>query len=118
LVPAIAQLRDLGKRGEAVLAQGLQYLGEIDFAAGNPAAAAESLREAVSILSRYAATGWNMAVARERLGEALLALRQPGAADELNQAVSVMSREVGPDHAEVVRAKTALRALDKATPVP
>jgi eukaryotic-like serine/threonine-protein kinase len=118
LVPAIAQLRDLGKRGEAVVAQGLQYLGEIDFAAGNPAAAAESLREAVSILSRYAATGWNMAVARERLGEALLALRQPGAADELNQAVSVMSREVGPDHAEVVRAKTALRALDKATPVP
>jgi hypothetical protein len=36
----------------------------------------------------------------------------------LNQAVKVLSAEVGDEHTETVRAKSALRALDKATPAP
>jgi len=73
LVTTIAQLRDLGARANSNLAQALQYLCEIDLAAGKPAQAAEALREAVSILGRFAASGWNIGAARERLGEALSA---------------------------------------------
>jgi hypothetical protein len=87
--------------------------------AGKPADAAESLREEISILSRFAASGWSLGVARERLGEALTAVGQPGgAAEALNQAVKVLSTELGNEHVETVRAKSALRALDKATPAP
>jgi serine/threonine protein kinase/tetratricopeptide (TPR) repeat protein len=115
---AIVRLRGLGALGAAVLAQALQYLGEIDLASGKPAAAAESLRESLSILNRFAALGWNTAAVRERLGEALAGLRQPEAADELNQALRVLNAELGPEHPETARARTALRALDKATHAP
>jgi tetratricopeptide (TPR) repeat protein len=118
LVATIAQVRDLGARAHSTLAQALQYLGEIDLSVGKPVEAAESLREAVAILGRFAASGWNIAVARERLGEALSAGGQPGAAEALNQAVRVLSAELGEEHMETVRAKSALRALDKATPAP
>jgi hypothetical protein len=111
-------LRDLGARADSSLAQALQYLGEMDLSAGKPAEAAESLREAVSILGRFAASGWNIAVARERLGEALSAAGQPGAGEALNQAVRILSAELGDEPPETVRAKAALRALDKATPAP
>jgi tetratricopeptide (TPR) repeat protein len=118
LVATIAQMRDLGTRADSSLAQALQYLGEIDLSAGKPADAAESLREAVTILGRFAVSGWNIALARERLGEALSAAGQPGAAESLNQAVRLLSAELGDEHAETIRAKSALRALDKATPAP
>jgi non-specific serine/threonine protein kinase/serine/threonine-protein kinase len=118
LVATIAQMRGLGARADSSLAQALQYLGEIDLSAGKPADAAESLREAVSILGRFAVSGWNIALARERLGEALSAAGQPGAAEALNQAVSILSTELGDEHTETVRARSALRALDKATPAP
>jgi eukaryotic-like serine/threonine-protein kinase len=114
LVSTIAQLRDLGARADASRAQALQYLGEIDLSAGKPGDAAEALREAVSILSRFAASGWNIALARERLGEALTATAQPGAAEALNEAVRILSAELGEEHTETGRAKSALRALDKA----
>jgi tetratricopeptide (TPR) repeat protein len=119
LVATIAQMRALGGRADSSLAQALQYLGEIDLSAGKPADAAESLREEISILSRFAASGWSLGVARERLGEALTAVGQPGgAAEALNQSVKVLSTELGNEHVETVRAKSALRALDKATPAP
>jgi hypothetical protein len=118
LVATIAQMRDLGARADSSLAQALQYLGEIDLSAGKPADAAESLREAVTILGRFAVSGWNIALARERLGEALSAAGQPGAAESLNQAVRLLSAELGDEHTETIRAKSALRALDKATPAP
>ena len=118
LLDSITQLRALGARTESTLAQALQYVGEIELASGKPADAVGPLREAVSVLSRFAASGWNVAAARERLGEALMATRQPGAREELNQAVSVLSTELGEQHPETVRTRSALRALDKATPAP
>ncbi|HEV7446121.1 MAG TPA: tetratricopeptide repeat protein, partial [Steroidobacteraceae bacterium] len=118
LVATIALLRGLGARADAILAQALQYLGEIDLSAGKPADAAEALHESISILSRFAASGWIIAVARERLGEALSAAGQLGAVEALRQAVKALSAELGDEHTETVRAKSALRALDKATPAP
>jgi predicted Ser/Thr protein kinase len=118
LIASIAQLRPLGARGAAILAQALQYVGEIDLSSGRAADALQPLQEAVSILSRFAASGWNIAVARERLAEALVAARQSGAVEELQQALQVLSPELGAEHPETVRAKTLLQALDKATPAP
>jgi eukaryotic-like serine/threonine-protein kinase len=114
LLAVIDQLRTLGARGDAYRAQALQYVGEIDLAAGKPALAAESLREAVAILSQFAPSGWNVGVARERLGEAVSGAGQPGAAAELSQAVQLLNAELGPAHPETVRANTALQVLDKA----
>ncbi len=115
LLATIEQLRGLGAAGQTSLAEALQYLGEVELATGNPAGAIEYLREARSILSRVADSGWNAAIVRERLGEALSAAHQPGAAGELNQAVSVLSAELGVTHPDTIRANTALQALGTAT---
>jgi eukaryotic-like serine/threonine-protein kinase len=108
LAAVIAQLREIGARAAATLAQALEYIGEIDLAAGKADDAVVSLLESVSILSRFAASGWNVALSRERLGEALIAARKPGAADVLNQAIPVLSAQVGEDHPETLRARNAL----------
>ncbi len=109
LISIIAQLRQIGGRAEPTLAQSLQYVGEIDVAAGKPRDAVASFREAISILGRFAASGWNIAVVRERLAEALIAAGQPGAADELHQAIRILSVEVGDRNPETIRALAALK---------
>jgi hypothetical protein len=111
LVATAAQLRGLGGRADSTLAQVLQYIGEIDLAAGKPADAIGPLREAIAMLSRFAGSGWNVALTRERLGEALIAAKQPGAADVLNQAVPVLSAQLGEAHPETVRARNALQGI-------
>jgi tetratricopeptide (TPR) repeat protein len=118
LTSILPMLRELGIRGEQALAQALAYLGEIDLAGGSPAAALVSLREALPICNRLSASAWYTGVVHERLGEALAVAHQPGAADELHQALSLLNARLGPEHAETVRANTALRALEKATPGP
>jgi hypothetical protein len=89
----------------------LQYMGEIDLATGKPGDAIGSLQEEIAVLSQFAESGWNVALARERLGEALIAAKQPGAAAVLNQAVSVLSTELGEEHPETVRARSALQKI-------
>jgi eukaryotic-like serine/threonine-protein kinase len=108
LAAVVAQLRELGASADSTLAQALQYIGEIDLASGKPDDAVVSLQESVSILSRFAASGWNVASARERLGEALIAAKQPGAANLLNQAITVLNAQLGEDHPETARARNAL----------
>jgi non-specific serine/threonine protein kinase/serine/threonine-protein kinase len=111
LVAIARQLRDLGGRAAWTLAQVLQYTGEIDLATGKPGDAIGSLQEAIDVLSRFAGSGWNVALTRERLGEALIAAKRPGAAELLNQAVSVLSTELGEEHPETVRARSALQKI-------
>jgi len=86
-------------------------MGEIDLATGKPGAAIGPLQEEIAVLSRFAGSGWNVALARERLGEALIAARRPGAAVVLNQAVSVLSTELGEEHPETLRARNALQRI-------
>jgi eukaryotic-like serine/threonine-protein kinase len=111
LVAIAAQLRDLGGRAASALAQTLQYMAEIDLATGKPVAAIGSLQEAIAVQGQVAESGWNVALARERLGEALIAARRPGAADVLKQAIGVLSTELGEEHPETVRARGALRKV-------
>jgi hypothetical protein len=111
LIAIAAQLRTLGGRAASTLAQVLQYMGEIDLATGKAGDAVGSLQEEIAVLSQFAESGWNVALARERLGEALIAAGQPGAAAVLNQAVSVLSTELGEEHPETVRARNALQKI-------
>jgi tetratricopeptide (TPR) repeat protein len=122
LTPIIAELRGMGVRAQSVLADALQYLGECELVTGRPAAAIEPLRESIAVLDRFAGAGWQSAEARERLGEALSAAGQPGAADSLEPAVVVLAHELGETHPDTVRARNALasaksglRAHDTAT---
>jgi len=104
LLAAATLLRDLGTRADTVLAQSLQYLGEIEMSAGHPAEAIGPLQEGATRLAKFAASGWNLAVIWERLAEALHAAGRPGAEELLNDALPVLVRELGDSHPETVRA--------------
>jgi eukaryotic-like serine/threonine-protein kinase len=108
LMSIIAELRGMGTRAQAVLAEALQYLGECELASGKAAAAIEPLRESIAVLERFAASGFQVAEARERLGEALTSAGLPGAGDSLQRAVGVLAAELGDSHPETVRARKAL----------
>jgi len=105
LLAAATQLRELGARADAVLAQSLQYRGEIDLAAGRATEALAPLQEGANLLARFAASGWNLAVMRERWAEALLAAKRPGAPELLNQVLPVLTAELGESHPETLRAR-------------
>ena len=111
LLAAATQLRELGGRADSILAQALQYLGEIDMAAGRPADAIAPLQEGAALLERFAPSGWNLAMMRERLAEALVGAGRPGAADLLNRALTVLVTELGDSHPETVRARKLLHTL-------
>ena len=65
--------------------------------------------EAVRLRGRLGENHWELAQARERLGEALLGSGDVAAARPLlAQAVTTFARELGADHVETVRARRAL----------
>lgn len=105
---AIGELRGLGARGGPSLAQALQVLAESEFAQGRAREAIAPLREAIDLRGRSASSGWQMAQARERLGEALEGERQAGASGLLRQALASLSGELGENHPETLRARNAL----------
>jgi hypothetical protein len=109
LLAAATQLRELGGRADSVLAQALQYLGEIAVAAGRSADAVGPFQEGAALLARFAPTGWNLAIMRERLAEALIGAGRPGAADLINQALPVLVAELGESHPETIRARAVLQ---------
>jgi hypothetical protein len=51
---------------------------------------------------------WELAQARERLGEALLRAGDPAAADLLKKAAHDLESQLGADHPQTLRAKEAL----------
>ena len=111
LLAAASQLRGLGGRADSVLAQALQYLGEIDIAARHPADAIGPLQEGAALLVRFAPSGWNLAMMRERLAEAVMGAGRPGAADLVSQALPVLVAELGESHPQTVRARKLLQTL-------
>jgi eukaryotic-like serine/threonine-protein kinase len=110
LLSAATQLRELGGRADAVLAQALRYLGEIDLAVGRPTDAIASLQEGAGLLARFASTGWNLAVVRERWAEALIAARRQGAGELLDRAVPVLRTQLGESHPDTIRALAVVEA--------
>ena len=107
----IASLRALGAPGRPALAQALVAMGELDLGAGATASAIPALQEATQLLQDAGGSqrSWEWARARERLGEALAAHGAPGDARVMLQDVeATLKAQLGTDHPETLRARTAL----------
>lgn len=84
-------------------------LGEALLRLGRPLEAVAPLREAVSRREQLLwSGGWELAQARARLGEALLAASLPGGLELLERALPALSAELGADHPETRRARQVL----------
>jgi tetratricopeptide (TPR) repeat protein len=101
-------MRKLGAQGESNLAQALEALGEGQSRLGRLDQASATLKEAVAIREKSPDDLWELAQARERLGEALLMAGDPAAPDLLKQAAHDLESQLGADHPQTLRAKQAL----------
>ena len=111
LLQVVAALRRLGPQAEANLTEALVALGETELARGQPQEARAPLAEAVLLLGKGAPQSWDLAVARERLGEALAASGDGGARTLLQQAAGTLQAQLGPKHPQTLRARRALQAM-------
>jgi non-specific serine/threonine protein kinase/serine/threonine-protein kinase len=108
---AAAGLRKLGAQSAATLAMALEGLGSVESAQGRNADAEALLQEAVSIREKTPDDLWELAQARERLGEALLKSGNAGAAAMLKKARVDLESQLGANHPQTLRAKAALARL-------
>lgn len=111
LLQVVAALRQLGPSAEANLSEALVTLGETDLTRGDPQQARAPLAEAVMLRAKNGSQAWDLAEARERLGEALAGLRDAGARPLLQQAADALEAQLGPNHPQTRRARRALLAV-------
>ena len=111
LLEVVATLRRLGPPAEANLAEALVALGEVDLAQGRPREARAPLAEAVALREQEGPLSWDLAQARERLGEALAGTGDSGARALLQQAISALNAQLGAEHRETRRARRALLGI-------
>jgi eukaryotic-like serine/threonine-protein kinase len=107
LQEAVEGLRKLGSQGEPSLAQALETAGDAKAHVRRLNEAIVALDEAVAIRERSPDL-WELAQARERLGEVLLRAGKPGARDLLRKAEHDLETQLGADHPQTLRAKAAL----------
>jgi hypothetical protein len=103
----IAALRQSAPPSDLTLAQALQALGEVQLTQ-NPNTAVAALRESLALREKVRQEGYQVAIARERLGEALCggADTQQGAA-LLKEAAQSLQSQLGIDHPQTARASAA-----------
>jgi predicted Ser/Thr protein kinase len=111
LQTVVAGLRKLGAQGEPNLALALEALGDGEAQLGKIDAATATLKEAVAIREKTPDDLWELAQARERLGETLLKAGNAAAPDLLKKAAQDLESQLGADHPVTVRAKAALTRL-------
>ena len=111
LLQTVAALRQLGPQAEASLSEALVALGETDLIRGQPQEARTPLAEAVVLREKNGPQSWDLAEARERLGEALAALRDGSARALLLQAANMLETQLGANHPQTLRARRALQAV-------
>jgi len=108
-IDVIAALRKLGLQAQPFLAEALAMLGTMQLADHETPEALGSLREAVQLREHAGAQSWELAQARERLGEALQASGDTAnAVAMLSQAATMLEAQLGADPPETVRARKAL----------
>ena len=79
-------------------------------AAGRPADAIGPFQEGAALLARFAPSGWNLAMMRERLAEALIrAGNGRGPRICWIRRLPVLVAELGESHPETIRARTLLQ---------
>jgi non-specific serine/threonine protein kinase/serine/threonine-protein kinase len=108
LLATVAGLRKLGAQGESNLALALESLGDAEAHLGQIESASATLKEAVAIREKSPDDLWEMAQARERLGETLLKAGSAAAPDLLMKAAHDLESQLGADHPQTLRAKAAL----------
>jgi eukaryotic-like serine/threonine-protein kinase len=112
LLQVVAALRRLGPPAAANLSEALVALGETDLTRGQAQEARAPLAEAVLLREKDGLQSWDLAEARERLGEALAASGEGGRARPLlRQAASTLETQLGPNHPQTRRARHALQAI-------
>jgi eukaryotic-like serine/threonine-protein kinase len=108
---AAAGLRKLGAQSAQNLAMALEGLGSVDSTLGRNTESVALLREAVAIRERVPDDIWERAEASERLGEALAKSGSAEAPALLKKASIELESQLGADHPQTLRAKTALARL-------
>jgi hypothetical protein len=108
LPSVVAGLRRLGAQADATLAQALETLGEAQLSQGQTQPATATLQEALALRERSHDQTWELAVVRERLGEALAASGNAAAPSLLRQAAQSLEAILGAEHPQTMRAKDAL----------
>jgi len=111
LLSVVAALRALGVSGETSLAQALESMGDVELRNGQTPQANAALLEAVALREKTAADTWELAEARERLGETLAKSGSDAAAPLLEKAYRELELQLGASHPETLRAKAALAHL-------
>jgi non-specific serine/threonine protein kinase/serine/threonine-protein kinase len=111
LSTVVAGLRQLGPQGEANLAQALATLGDTELHLGQMPLATAALKEVVVIREKSPDDIWELAQARERLGEALAESKDAQAPALLKGAAHDLESQLGADHPETLRAKAAVARL-------
>jgi non-specific serine/threonine protein kinase/serine/threonine-protein kinase len=108
LSATIEGMRKLGPQGEPNLAQALEVQGDAEMRLGHLDEATATLKEAVTIREKSPEDQYELAEARERLGEVLLKSGSPGARELLKQAAHDLESQLGADHPQTLRAKGVL----------
>jgi non-specific serine/threonine protein kinase/serine/threonine-protein kinase len=107
----IVGLRKAGAQSETNLAQALVSLGDVELSRGDFQDAIPPLQEAVTLREKYADDVWEQAEARERLAEALARGGSGDAPAMLKKAAQDLEAQLGANHPETLRAKSALARL-------
>ncbi len=111
LQATVAGLRKLGAQGESNLALALESLGDAEAQLGKMEGATATLKEAVAIREKSPDDVWELAQARERLGETLARSGSAAAPDLLKGAAHDLESQLGADHPQTLRAKAALARI-------
>ena len=111
LEATVTGFRKLGLQGQSNLALALESFGDTAGHLGQLDQAKTALMEAVAIREQSPEDLWELAQARERLGEVLLKAGNPDAAGLLKKAAQDLEAQLGTDHPQTIRAKAALAAI-------
>jgi len=113
LSPLIERLRTAGAAARFPLTQALPTLAEAEIRLSQPALAVKALREELTLLGSDVERDWELALARERLAEALPQSAADEAVSLLQSAVKGLEAQLGPSDPETLRARAALRSRQR-----
>nr|WP_298720015.1 serine/threonine-protein kinase [uncultured Steroidobacter sp.] len=109
LADVITKLRAGGPAAQLALGQALIAQGELLLQNGRAAEAAPVLEEALKLREQVMwEQSWELAEARARLGEALVASGKPEGKQLIEQALGTLHSQLGPEHPQTSRAKRAV----------
>jgi non-specific serine/threonine protein kinase/serine/threonine-protein kinase len=99
LAEIVTGLRKLGTQGESHLAAALMHLGEAQMRLGRTSEADATLRESVALREKHPEDVWELAQARERLGEVMASRNRADAAAMLTKAAQDLKYALANLHA-------------------